>query len=67
MDFSKFQKNTGSACETCEFYDYDENEDAYVCIQRLDEDEMSRFLGGNTRHCPYYRYYNEYKSVQKQI
>ena len=67
MDFSKFQKNTGSACETCEFYDYDESEDAYVCIQRLDEDEMCRFLGGNMRNCPYYRYYNEYKSVQKQI
>ena len=66
MDFSKFQKNVASACESCEFYDYDETEDAYVCIQRLDEDEMSRFLGGNTRHCPYYRYYNEYKSVQKQ-
>ena len=27
-------------CETCEFYDYDEELDAYVCDMRLDEDEM---------------------------
>jgi hypothetical protein len=33
----------------------------------LDEDEMIDFLGGNTRTCPYYRYYDEYKSVHKQI
>jgi len=33
----------------------------------LDEDEMVRFLSGENRACPYYRYYDEYKSVQKQI
>ncbi len=54
-------------CETCEFYDYDEEMDAYVCDMRLDEDEMLRFLSGNTGGCPYYRYYDEYKSVHKQI
>ena len=54
-------------CETCEFYDYDEELDAYVCDMRLDEDEMVDFLGRNTGSCPYYRFYDEYKSVQKQI
>ena len=54
-------------CESCEFYDYDEYLDAYVCDIRLDEDEMINFLGGQTRSCPYYRYYDEYKSVHKQI
>ncbi|MBQ8344830.1 MAG: hypothetical protein IJY42_01020 [Clostridia bacterium] len=54
-------------CETCEFYDYDEELDAYICDVRLDEDEMVDFLGRNTASCPYYRYYDEYKSVQKQI
>ena len=33
----------------------------------LDEDEMVQFLSGHTRACPYYRFYDEYKSVQKQI
>ena len=54
-------------CETCEFYDYDEELDAYVCDVNLDEDEMVNFLGSNTATCPYYRYYDEYKSVHKQI
>ena len=54
-------------CETCEFYDYDEELDAYVCDVNLDQDEMVDFLGRNTRSCPYYRYYDEYKSVHKQI
>ena len=32
-----------------------------------DEDEMSDFLGRNTSECHYYRFYDEYKSVHKQI
>ena len=54
-------------CESCEFYDFDEEWGEYVCSMSLDEDEMIDFLGGNTRTCPYYRYYDEYKSVHKQI
>ena len=54
-------------CESCEFYDYDEEYDAYVCCMSLDEDEMADFLGRNTGSCPYYRFYDEYKSVHKQI
>ena len=53
-------------CETCEFYDYDEEMDAYICDVRLDQDEMGCFLSGTNRGCPYYRYYDEDKSVQKQ-
>ena len=60
-------KSPASNCESCEFYDYDEYEDAYICTMRLDEDEMYRFLQGRTQGCPYYRYYDEYKSVHKQI
>ena len=57
-----------SNCESCEFYDYDETMDAYVCDMNLDEDEMVNFLGRNTGTCPYYRYFDEYKSVvHKQI
>ena len=63
----KYQKRAQSNCESCEFYDYDEYLDAYVCDLRLDEDEMADFLGRNTGSCPYYRFHDEYKSVHKQI
>ena len=60
------QRAVGS-CESCVFYDYDEDWDSYVCTVNLDQDEMSQFLSGQTRACPYYRFYDEYKSVHKQI
>ena len=56
-----------SKCESCEFYDYDEEYEEYVCTVNLDQDEMQDFLGGRTKGCPYYRDYDEYKSVHKQI
>ena len=61
------KKPVQSNCESCEFYDYDEYYEDYTCVMRLDEDEMRRFLGGDTSSCPYYRFYDEYKSVHKQI
>ena len=67
MDFSKYGHKPVASCDSCEFYEYDEYTDSYSCNIKLDEDEMVGFLGGNTRACPYYRYYDEYKSVQKQI
>ena len=60
-------KYASGTCDSCEFYDYDEEWDEYVCQMSLDEDEMLDFLGRNPRGCHYYRYYDEYKSVQKQI
>ena len=53
-------------CETCVFYDYDDELDAYICTVNLDEDELERFVLGRAKNCPYYRFYDEYKSVQKQ-
>ena len=61
------KKAIQSNCESCEFYDYDEESDTYVCQMNLDEDEMINFLSSNTKNCHYYRYYDEYKSVHKQI
>lgn len=60
------KKAVGSRCETCEYYDYDEYTDSYTCKVNLDEDEMLRFLSGNCGTCPYYKFYNEYKLVEKQ-
>ena len=62
----KGKQNLYVTCETCVFYDYDEDYEAYVCTMNLDQDEMGAFLSGNTRSCPYYRFHDEYKSVQKQ-
>jgi hypothetical protein len=67
MDFSKYTKKKAANCESCEFYQYDEYLDSYSCTLSLDEDEMINFISGMTRDCKYYRYYDEYKSVQKQI
>ena len=67
MDQKKNDVRQSGPCETCEFYDYDEDMDAYVCCMALDEDDLVNFLSRNTSHCPYYRYYDEYKSVHKQI
>ena len=67
MDFSKYGKTPEANCESCEFYVYDDYTDSYTCNMNLDEDEMGKFLTGSTRGCPYYRYYDEYKSVRRQI
>ena len=67
LDFSKYTKKQPCCCETCEFYQYDEYTDSYCCTMNLDEDEMVNFLGSTVGECHYYRYYDEYKSVQKQI
>ena len=67
LDFSKYTSNKGGTCESCEFYTYDEYTDSYSCNLSLDEDEMVDYLGRNTATCHYYRYYDEYKSVNKQI
>ena len=61
------KKKPVGTCETCVFYDYDEDYDSYECSVNLDQDELARFLSGRTAACPFYRFYDEYKSVQKQI
>ncbi len=62
------KKKIRGGCDTCEFYDYDEYTDSYFCRVNLDEDDMVRFLKGENASCPYYRYFDEYKSiVHKQI
>ncbi len=60
------KKRRQSNCESCEFYDYDEFYESYSCRVNLDQDDQIRFISGDSASCPYYRYYDEYKSVQKQ-
>ena len=53
-------------CETCWYYDYDEEFDEYYCMMDLDEDELARFLSSDTRSCPYWRPGDEYITARKQ-
>ena len=45
-------------CEGCLNYVYDEEYECYTCLVDLDE---------NTAGCPFFRFDNEYKTVNKQI
>lgn len=54
-------------CESCMNYEYDEDYDCYICTKDLDEDEMIRFIRGEFKDCPYYRFGDEYQIVKKQI
>ena len=58
---------TECSCEDCEFYDYDEADDSYACRLSLDEDEYGDMLCTRRRRSRYYRAYDEYKTVRKQI
>ena len=54
-------------CESCEFARFDEVTGELVCDALLDEDDMVDFLTrSNNKGCKYYRFYDEYKTVQKQ-
>lgn len=65
-DKNKKAKTYFSDCENCVYFDYDELYGDNVCTLSLDEDDEVRFRTEKNRFCPYYRKYDEYKSVQKQ-
>ncbi len=54
-------------CEHCAYFNYDETTEQYVCdaYGALDEDDIARF-SDQSRGCPLFRFYDEYKMVQKQ-
>ena len=53
-------------CETCNFYNYDEEYGDYVCYMDLDEDEMARFLSSDVNSCPFWRPGDEYRTARRQ-
>ncbi|MBQ6848161.1 MAG: hypothetical protein IJO62_04540 [Clostridia bacterium] len=55
-----------SICDNCVNYTFDEELDEYFCDAPIDEDEMSRFLRGDNKTCPYFRLDDEYSVVRKQ-
>ena len=56
-----------SVCDTCLYYEYDEDYECYICSMDLDEDEMYKFLTDSWKNCPYYRNNDEYEVVRHQM
>ena len=44
-----------TSCDTCAYYIYDEEYDAYLCDANMDEDDYMRLRAEERFQCPYYR------------
>ena len=55
-----------TSCEFCAYYNYNEAYDDYECAVNLDEDDLARFMSGSDSSCPYFRFSDDYKIVEKQ-
>lgn len=71
LNNDKEKKNVSqdTDCTHCVYYDYDDDYGDYVCNLSLDEDEFVRLTAygsGRSVRCPYFRLYDEYKSVRRQ-
>ena len=53
-------------CDTCWYYDYDEEYDEYYCMMDLDEDEYYRAFSSGCNKCPYYRQGDDYTLARRQ-
>jgi hypothetical protein len=54
-------------CDTCTYYEYDEEEDAFFCSADMDEDDFYHFMLQDSRTCPFYRNGDEYAVVRHQM
>lgn len=54
-------------CESCNYYEYDDEYDCYICLINLDEDDMGRFLSNSAMNCPHFQFKDDYKIVRKQM
>ncbi|MBR3641875.1 MAG: hypothetical protein IKN57_00055 [Parasporobacterium sp.] len=54
-------------CETCVFYEYDDEFDMYYCSADMDEDDYARLLQDGRSGCPFWRDGDEYSVVRHQI
>ena len=66
MKTKKLQKNTPTPCETCAYYDIIDDDGTMGCVVDVDEDDLYRERSDTRAECPFYKFYDEYKSVQKQ-
>ncbi|MGB4661675.1 MAG: DUF6472 family protein [Mobilitalea sp.] len=58
---------SGTNCEYCINYIYNDELECYECEIYLDEDEMVRFLSNTYQNCPHFAHNDEYKVVRKQM
>lgn len=58
-------RKPAARCEDCEHYDVDDNGE-YFCTVDIDEDDAVNVRSSGAKACPYFKFYDEYKSVQKQ-
>lgn len=56
-----------SLCDECAYFEYDEDDEQYVCSADMDEDDYFRMITGNTKECPFFRNGDEYAVVKHQI
>jgi len=53
-------------CENCWYYDYDEEYDAYYCMQEIDEDLWAKLTQNPNARCPYFKKGDEYTVAHMQ-
>jgi len=64
MEIKKKKKQT--PCESCVYYDTIDEAGTLGCTIDVDEDELYRERTDHRGGCPYYKFYDEYKSVRRQ-
>lgn len=52
-------------CNTCTYYEYDEEFEEYFCSANMDEDDVMRLYTAKG-DCPFFRLDDEYAVVRKQ-
>ena len=66
MPDKKTKKPRPTPCETCVYYDVIDEAGTLGCTVDIDEDDAYRERADFRDTCHYYKFYDEYKSVQKQ-
>ena len=61
------KKKIETSCDTCLYFEYDEDYEAYMCDMDMDEDEYAHLMSDERYSCPYYRNSDEYAVVRKQM
>ena len=60
------KREAATNCDSCVYYDYNEEDDMYECRVDLDEDEFYRAFATPKARCPYYRQGDDYTLARRQ-
>ena len=55
------------SCDTCAYFEYDEDDEAWYCTVDMDEDDYAALVFGQRKECPFNRDRDEYRIVRKQM